>query len=105
MANNGEFEVLSPWAVVDPIPLRGITPRLTDLNGKTIGLFANGGKRAARPILNAVEAKLKERFPGVKFSRYDARERFFVAQMEGKDRTRFQEWVNEVDAVIGAVGD
>jgi hypothetical protein len=30
----GEQQVLSPWADADPVPARGITERLDDLNGK-----------------------------------------------------------------------
>ena len=37
---NGQYEVLNPWAEVDPIPLKGIAPRVADLTGKTMGLFA-----------------------------------------------------------------
>ena len=33
---NSQYEVLSPWAEADPIPLRGISPRLTDLKDKKI---------------------------------------------------------------------
>ena len=56
-----DFEILSPWADIDPLPLKGIAPRLTNLAGKTIGLFALS-KRASRPIVLAVGEKLKERF-------------------------------------------
>jgi hypothetical protein len=38
-----EYEVLGPWAEADPIPSRGINPRITDLAGKKIGLYRNGG--------------------------------------------------------------
>jgi len=38
---NYQYEVLNPWADLDPVPLRGISPRVTDLAGKTIGLFRN----------------------------------------------------------------
>ncbi len=34
-----QFVALSPWADVDPIPLRGISPRIQNLAGKKIGLF------------------------------------------------------------------
>ncbi len=65
--NNTEvqYEVLSPWADVDPIPVRGISPRLDTLAGKKIGLFANF-KRASVPIATEVEKRLKERFPDIK---------------------------------------
>ena len=51
--------MLSPWAEADPVPARGITPRLDTLEGKTIGMFANG-KRAAVPLLEALEREANE---------------------------------------------
>ena len=66
---NAEYGVLSPWAEVDEVLLKAISPRVTDIAGKTIGLFADY-KRAAQPILNAVERMLEQRFPEVKFSRF-----------------------------------
>ncbi|MFC1532437.1 hypothetical protein ACFL7M_03600 [Thermodesulfobacteriota bacterium] len=101
---NGQYEILSPWADVDPIPMRGISPRLQDLTGKKIGMFCNF-KSASTEILSVVETKLKERYSGIVTSRYKAREIHLVLQMESKDRSRFEEWVKSVDAVIGAVGD
>jgi len=53
------YEVLSPWAEADPIPLKGLSPRLDDLAGKKIGLLCNN-KRAAPLILNVTERILKE---------------------------------------------
>ena len=100
---NGQCEVLNPWAEVDPIPLRGISPRVTDLTGKTIGLFAALYKPASRPILTVVEQKLKERFPTLKLSwfLYD----YNVKVTESEDKARFEEWVKGVDAAVTAVGD
>ena len=54
------YEVLNPWAEADPIPLRGLAPRLDSLDGKKIGLLSNN-KRAAPLILNVTEKILKER--------------------------------------------
>jgi len=47
-APDTQFEVLSPWADVDPIPLRGISPRLSSLAGKKIGIFVNPKRRPCR---------------------------------------------------------
>src|SRR5207253_9809052 len=58
---SGTYEVLSPWAEVDPVPQKGISPRLPELSGRRIGLFHNN-KVAARPNLDAVEAELRSRF-------------------------------------------
>src|SRR5439155_21061396 len=55
------YDVLSPWAETDPMPLQGITPRVPELRGKRIGLYANY-KRAASPIQDAVESELRARF-------------------------------------------
>ena len=99
---NSQYEVLSPWAEVDPVPLRGISPRITDLAGKRIGLFLNS-KIAARPMLAAVEKKLKERFPTLEFSRFVRYLNVSVAETE--DKAKFEEWVKGVDAVILSYGD
>ena len=99
----GQYEVLSPWAEADPVPLRGISPRLTDLTDKTIGLFCSKYKVASLPILNTVEKKLKERFPSLKFSMFEFR--FNLEVTEAKLKSAFDDWVKGVDAVVAAVGD
>ena len=111
---NGQYEVLSPWAEVDPIPLKGIAPRLTELKGKKIGLFASVYKKASRPILAVVENRFKERFPTLRFSWFEHPVSLVVADMESAHdkfsvspelKARFEEWVKGVDAVVAAVGD
>jgi hypothetical protein len=97
------YEVLNPWAEADPILLRGISPRLTDLSGKKIGLLRNN-KRAAEPILIVAARKLKERFPTIEFSWYRG-QTFSVSELEKENKTKFEDWLNGVDAVVGAVGD
>jgi len=98
----GTYEVLSPWAEVDPVPLEGINARLPDLHGRRIGLFHNG-KVAAAPILDAVESELRARFEGLSFARFGRTASLEVA--ETPDRGRYEEWAREVDAVVLAVGD
>jgi hypothetical protein len=100
--DNGQYEVFSPWAEADPIPLKGISPRLTDMANKTIGLLVNG-KRASSPIQEVVEAKLKERFPTLKFSRFRPTGNREVN--ETGDKADFHQWIKGVDAVVTAVGD
>jgi len=97
------YEVLSPWAEVDPISLRGISPRLDSLSGKKIGLFANF-KRAAMPIQAEVERRLKERFPDIETSLFDSRLPN-VLETETVNKEKFTAWAKEMDAVIAAVGD
>jgi len=98
-----QYEVLSPWAAVDPIPVRALSPRVDTLAGKKIGLFANF-KRAARPIQAYVEKKLKERFPDSETSLFDS-SLPNVTETETVNKEKFTAWAKEMDAVIAAVGD
>ena len=98
-----QYEVLNPWAEVDPIPLRAISPRISTLAGKKIGLFANF-KRAAKPMLAVVEKRLKERFPDCTTSLFDS-SGVNVTETETENRVQFEGWAKGVDAVVAAVGD
>jgi len=98
-----QYEVFSPWAEMDPIPLRGISPRLESLAGKKIGLFVNY-KRAARPIAQSVERRLKTMYPGAQISSFYSPE-WNVSVIETKNRDKFEAWARGVDAVILSVGD
>ena len=97
------YEVLSPWAEADPKPLKGISPRLTDLADKKIGLLCNN-KRAAPLILNVVERILKERYPASEMSWFYSRT-FSVSSLEPDRRGEFEDWIKGVDAVVASVGD
>jgi hypothetical protein len=99
---SNQYEVLSPWADVDPVSLKGISPRVADMNGKHVGLFYNS-KRAAAPILDVVETKLKERFSNLKFSRFLRAPN--LAVIETPDKAKYEEWVKGLDAAIFSVGD
>jgi hypothetical protein len=98
----GTYEVLSPWAEVDPVPLRGITERLPSLEGRRIGLFSNN-KLAGAPILDAVERELLDRYQGVSVARFGRTAHQDVA--DTPDKQKYEDWVKEVDAVVLAVGD
>jgi hypothetical protein len=99
---NNQFEVLSPWAEIDPLPVRAISARLDGLAGKRIGLYANS-KIAALPMLAVVEEELKKRFSGLQFRRFERIPNLSVAET---DRwAEFQQWLKEVDAVILSHGD
>ena len=98
-----QYEVLNPWAEVDPIPLRGISPRLDTLAGKKVGLFANF-KRAARPMAASVEKRLKAMYPDIQTSLFDSRA-WNVVETETKNREKFIAWIKDVDAVVLMVGD
>ena len=98
-----QYEVLSPWAEADPIPLKGISPRLDTLTGKNIGLFANY-KRAALPIAASLQKRLKAMYPDSEVSLYHSSQ-WNVTEIETENKDQFTEWVNGMDAVILVVGD
>jgi hypothetical protein len=103
MTNKANYEVLSPWAEADPIPFRGISPRVESLAGKTIGLFRNS-KRAAFPIMKVVEKRLKEKFPTAEFTEFaNLRPNEVIIEQDAKDK--FEAWLKGVDAVVAAYGD
>jgi hypothetical protein len=99
-----QYQVLSPWAEVDPIPLKGLTaPRVNDLAGKKIGLFVNY-KRAARPSAEAVEKQMKARYPDAEFSYYESRD-WNVNVIETKEKDKFTAWVKGLDVIVATIGD
>ena len=98
-----QYEVLSPWAEVDPVPPRGLSPRLSALDGKKIGLFVNT-KRAAKPMAAAIAKRLKEKFPTSETSLF-ASPLSTVILRESKDGDQFNAWLKSVNAVILLVGD
>jgi hypothetical protein len=97
------YEVLSPWAEVDPVPLRGLSPRIDSLAGKKIGIFANY-KRAALPVAAAIEKELKTLYPSSETVLFHSSE-WNVTEVETADRERFTAWAKGVDAVVGVIGD
>ena len=101
--NASTYEVLSPWAEADPVPLKGLSPRLEDLAGKKIGLLCNN-KRAAPLIVDVAEKILKERYPNVEVSTFNART-FSVSALERDRKEEFDDWIKGVNAVIASVGD
>jgi hypothetical protein len=101
--SESQYEVLNPWAEADPIPLRGISPRIESLAGKKIGLFANF-KRAARPIASSIEKRLGSMYPDISTSLFDSRLPN-VTETETKNRDKFIAWIKSVDAIIAVVGD
>jgi hypothetical protein len=102
-ASEYQYEAMNPWAEVDPIPLRGLSPRINSFEGKTIGLFANF-KRSAMPIAKVVEAKLKAKFPAIKTDIFHSTLPN-VLETETINKEKFAAWAKSVDAVVAMVGD
>ncbi len=98
-----QYEVLSPWADTDPKPIKGISSRLDTLSGKKIGLFANY-KRAAVPIAESLQKRLRSMYPDSQVSIYHSNQ-WNVTEIETENRELFKKWVEGSDAVILMVGD
>ena len=62
------LEVLNPLGEVIPPPTLGISPRLPDLNGKTVALMDNW-KTGAVYLQDRFEELLKKKYPSVKILR------------------------------------
>jgi len=102
-APDTQFVVLSPWADADPIPLRGISPRVQSLAGKKLGLFVNP-KRAAMPIADSIEKRLKTMYPDIQIIKFHSTEPN-VNEIETKNKEKFTAWAKGLDAAIAVVGD
>ena len=102
-AADQQYEVLSPWAEVDPRPVRGISPRLDNLSGKKIGLFANF-KRAAVPIAQAIEKRLKAQYPDIQTNLFHSTAPN-VDESETANKEKFAAWAKGMNAVVAVVGD
>jgi hypothetical protein len=98
-----QYEALSPWADTDPKPLTGISPRLDNLSGKKIGIFANY-KRAAIPIALSLQKRLEAAYPDSTFSIYHS-DQWNVTEIETENKDTFKKWIERNDAVILLVGD
>lgn len=98
-----QYEALSPWGEADPKPLKGISPRLDNLSGKKIGIFANY-KRAAIPIAMSLQERIKSAYPDSKVSIYHS-DQWNVIEIETDNQEAFKKWVDGKDAVILLVGD
>jgi hypothetical protein len=101
---SADYEVLSSWAEVDPVPARGVVAdRPADLSGKKIGLYYMW-KRASRPILTVLEKRLKTRYPTAQFSWYEESV-MNTPEIESPNKLKFEDWLKGVDTVIFTYGD
>ena len=100
-----KYKVLSPWAEVDKAPsVLKLQPRVDDLNGKTIGMYAHF-KAQAPLILKEVEQQLKKRFPSAKFSHYQYQKDTAEIVNDDVNRPSFEKWLSGIDTVICGYGD
>ncbi len=99
-----DYEILSPWAEVDPGEPRALVPRATDLQGKTIGFYTDW-KWHGPVIMQELEKLLKERLPGSKFSHFQFPVMGMDILQNENYKAKLVEWVKTVDTVIVGFGD
>ena len=98
------YRALSPWAETEANVTMPLRPRLQELEGKTIGLFAHF-KEHSPLLLREVEAQLAARFPTARFSLLQYKENCTEIRNDPAFDPILKEWLSGVDAVICAYGD
>jgi hypothetical protein len=101
--SNEQYGVLNPWAESDPVPLKGISPRLETFEGKKIGIFRNF-KQGANQIGITIGEKLKERYPGVETILFDSTDQN-VNVIETDKKDEFVRWAEGIDAAVLVLGN
>jgi hypothetical protein len=99
-----KYTVRSPWGEVDSSGRKGLSPRVDTLDGKTVGLFAHF-KEHAPLMLAEIGRMLKREFPGAEFLPIQYTADTKEIKNDPEFRPFFLEWLDRVDAVIGAYGD
>ncbi|MBN1848844.1 MAG: hypothetical protein JW932_09690 [Deltaproteobacteria bacterium] len=88
--------VMNPQGEIDTSLVSGVSPRVEDLEGKTIGLYWNG-KPDGDLFWDIIEGRLKEKFPKIKVLRYNG-----PGDLGDKMAPNI---AKEVDALMYGVGD
>lgn len=98
------MKIYSPWAEVSAEGAKPLSPRLDSLEHKTIGLLAHF-KGHSPLMLQVLSELLQEKYPNIKFKalqyKKDTAEIYKDPEMDAVTK----EWLQDVDAVIGAYGD
>jgi hypothetical protein len=100
-----KYSVLSPRGNIDPIKTIALNPRVKDLNKATIGLYTTFKEHWVL-VLDEIARQLQERYPGVKFTRFQYKEDLNaytqVAELskDKKVRPAFEKWLKQCNTVI-----
>lgn len=95
-ASSIELKVLNPRGKIKAVPASSPSPRLSSLEGKTIGLYSNS-KPGMDNFYTVFEELLKKKFPAVKVK--TMRGAFLIRDDDAKA------FAKEVDAFVYGVGD
>ncbi len=90
------LELLNPRGEIEVPTVYFPSARISDLAGKTIGLYSNG-KPGMDNFYTALEDLLRERYPDIKINRLTGA--FEIRDDDAKD------FISGIDAFIYAVGD
>ena len=90
------MELLNPRGEIEVPPVFTPSMRISDLAGKTIGLYSNG-KPGMDNFYTALEDLLRERYPDITINRLTGA--FEIRDNEAED------FASGIDAFIYAVGD
>ena len=91
-----ELEVLNPRGKIEAVTASSPSPRITGINGKTIGLYSNS-KPGMDNFYTVFEELLTKKYPSVKIK--TMRGAFLIRDDDAK------KLADEVDAFIYGVGD
>jgi hypothetical protein len=94
--NTVELEVLNPRGEVEPVAALAPVPRITNLDGKRVGLYSNG-KPGMDNFYTVFEELLKKRYPTVTTSLL--RGSFEITDADSRA------WAPQIDTFVYAVGD
>ena len=96
MTENVELKLLNPRGIVEALPVTAPNPRVTDLNGKRIGLYWNS-KPGLDNFYKVFEELLKEKYPTATTTWLKGA--FLIRDEDAKS------WQNEIDTFVYGVGD
>ena len=94
------LDLLNPMGVIEPAATLGLSPRVTDLEGKKIALMHNN-KPGATNLYTALEELLKKKYPTVTF----ARQYQMGAVLPPRDPDLYKKAAAECQAFVFAMGD
>jgi hypothetical protein len=96
MSERVTMELMNPRGKIEAIPASSPSPRLTDLDGKTIGLYSNN-KPGMDNFYTVFEDILKEKYPTVKTVTF--RGAFLIRDEDAEALAK------QADAFVYGVGD
>ncbi len=99
-----KYTVLSPWASSSCADPRGLSPRLSTLDGKTIGIYSHF-KDQTPEIMKALAKVIEEHYPNTKFKFFQYAKDTTELINDPEGDAQVKEFLSGVDGVIAGMGD